>query len=246
MENISNENKLILGDCLLEMKNIPNETVSLVVTDPPYNISGPNKMTKKGNEFTVADFGEWDKFEKNEFIEWMVKVFAELYRVCKDGAAVYMFADKALISHIWDLGEAAGFKGKNVLVWKKSNPVPQFRKQNYLSATEFFVFFAKGVHKMNFLDQKEMHNMVEHPICSGHERSSHPTQKPLKVIEKYVFISSNEGDVVLDCFMGSGTTGVACVRLNRKFIGIEKDLTYFNIAKDRINNTQIIPNTIEG
>ena len=129
---------------------------------------------------------------------------------------------------------------RTIFVWHKTNPVPSFRKVNYLSSCEFLYIGSKGQKgwTFNFKQQKEMHNFYETPNKSSYGVTKHPTEKPVNLIEHLLEIHSNPKDTVLDCFMGSGTTGIGCIELGRNFIGIEKDDDYYKIAKDRIKEVQ--------
>ena len=127
-------------------------------------------------------------------------------------------------------------------VWHKSNPVPKFRKAGFLNSCELIVCMWNRGHTWNFGKQNEMHNFFETSICMRPERlknPKHPTQKPIKLLEHLINIASNKGDIILDPFMGVGSTGVASLQLDRKFIGIEIDKTYFDAAKIRIENIHI-------
>jgi len=133
-----------------------------------------------------------------------------------------------------ECAEMEKFKQPRLCEFVKTNPVPINSQLNYLSnAKEYFATFVKKS-KPTF-NSKYNKGIFEYPICSGNERTKHPTQKPLKLMEELVNIHTNQKDLILDPFMGSGTTGVACKNLNRNFIGIEVDKNYFTIAKDRIN-----------
>ena len=132
-----------------------------------------------------------------------------------------------------------GFKQFRLCCWHKTNPVPVNSKLNYLSnSTEYFVTAVKGGCPTFHSEYDK--GIYETPICSGRERTEHPTQKPLALISQLIEKHSNKGDIVLDPFMGSGTIGVACKNLDRNFIGIEKDENYFNIAKQRIEGTHML------
>ena len=136
------------------------------------------------------------------------------------------------------------------MVWHKTNPVPNIRKSSFLNSCELIVCLWNKGHTWNFTKQNEMHNFIESPICMGTERlknPKHPTQKPVKILKHIIKIASNPNDVVLDMFMGVGSTGVAAKMLDRRFIGIEIDEEYFNAAKKRIYNTKSeISNSIRG
>lgn len=235
--------KLICGDCLKEMKKIPDESIDLTVTDPPYNISNyGNSLTKKGEKIVRADFGEWDKWDSQEkYFDWCVGMVRELDRVTKPKGSAYIFWDNHYQGHITYLIEKnTAFQQKCPIVLRKVNPIPHVRKTNFRSSFEMLTLYVKDENKkpktFNFLSQKEMCNVMDYAI--GTKATSHPTEKPLSVISKFVMISSNKGDLVFDPFMGSGTTGCACKEFNRRFIGIEIDKKYFEVAEKRIADTQ--------
>ena len=124
------------------------------------------------------------------------------------------------------------------MVWHKTNPAPKIRRAGFLNSCELIVCMWNKNHTWNFSKQNEMHNFIETPICMGRERlkePNHPTQKPVKVLEQCIKLASKTGDVVFDPFMGVGSTGVAALNLNRKFIGVEIDKEYFKAAKKRLN-----------
>lgn len=238
MLDLSKNINLFNGDCLEVMKGIPDGSVDLILTDPPYNISrdscflrGKNPA-KKGDVFLIKhDFGEWDRKPLD-----LNSLFNEFNRVLKRGGTLLIFYDIWKLQDLKAAAENFKFKQPRVCCWVKNNPVPLNSDKNYLSnACEYFVTFVKlgkGV-----FNSKYDNGLYKYPICHGKERTEHPTQKPLTLISELLLKHSNKNDVILDMFMGSGTTGVACKNLNRKFIGVELDETYFNIAKERIENT---------
>jgi len=244
------ENKIILGDCIEELKRIPSESIDLVITDPPYFISqAGGKISRnyqhykwKRNSDILLDFGEWDR-EWNgieEYIGWTEEWFKEVVRVMKKGAWIYIFFDKQKIG-IFDLILAPkyGIKSRTVFVWIKSNPTPSFRKVNWVSATEFIWVGSKGDSKLkNFKLQKEMNNYFIHPNGSSYKETNHPTEKPIRIIQHFIECSSNDGDLVLDCFAGSGSVGVACILSGRKYLLIEKNKEYFEMMMERIRKYQ--------
>lgn len=238
MLDLSKNINLFQGDCLEVMKGIPDGSVDLILTDPPYNISrdscflrGKNPA-KKGDVFLIKhDFGEWDRKPLDLNI-----LFNEFNRILKRGGTLLIFYDIWKLQDLKTAAENFKFKQPRVCCWVKNNPVPLNSDKNYLSnACEYFVTFVKlgkGV-----FNSKYDNGLYKYPICHGKERTEHPTQKPLTLISELLLKHSNKNDVILDMFMGSGTTGVACKNLNRKFCGIELDETYFKIAKERIENT---------
>ena len=177
-----------------------------------------------------TDFGEWDKKEIDFFT-----AFKEFYRVLKPSGTLICFFDIWKMQYLKQIAEENKFKQLRLIRWDKTNPVPVNSKLNYLSnATEYALTCVKGG-KPTFHSEYNP-GIFKYPICSGKERTEHPTQKPVSLMRDLLDIHTNEGDTVLDAFMGSGSTGIACKNLNRNFIGIELDEKYFNIAKDRIEN----------
>lgn len=230
--------KLINGDCLEEMKNIQDKSIDLVLTDPPYMISRETNFSKGGgNEAKYGslsmDFGEWDKGRGVDMKEF----FREAYRVLTKGGTFIMFYDIFKMESIRNIAESTGFKQPRIGFWNKTNAVPVNARINYLSnAREYFICFCKG--KKGVFHSYYDKGIYDYPIVSGKERI-HPTQKPVALMRDLILTHSNDGTVILDPFMGSGTTGVACVNTNRYFIGIELNEEYFKIAEKRINDVII-------
>jgi len=237
--------ELYLGNCLEKLKELPDECVDCVLTDPPYNISQDGKQINRTNlKFGVykrdtsikLDFGEWDKMPEDEYLSFTEQWFAEVTRIMKEKAWIYIFFDKQRTGYFdLFLAKKYSIKPKAIIVWCKTNPTPRFRKANWTSATEFIWAGVKGKAGLkNFGRQNEMRSYFLYPNKSSYGETSHPTEKPIALCEYLIKPSTFEGDVVLDPFMGSGTTGIACMKLDRNFIGIEKDRGYFEIAKARI------------
>lgn len=241
-------NKVILGDCMEVMKKIPDESIDLIITDPPYNISTNLKIDrsrwgKKQKRKAVInfDYGEWDKMSEDDFEKFTLKWYAECKRVLKKGGSIYIFFTKELIS-LFHLHWSGLIKTKNIISWIKSNPLPAFNRTNYRSAVEFIYFGQKEGAKavFNFGQQKDMKNWFEYPLVQGKERTKHPTQKPLGLIQKFIKVSSNQDNIILDPFLGSGTTAVAAQQLGRNFIGIEINSEYCEIAKQRLRQQVLL------
>lgn len=208
------------------------------MTDPPYNVSQKNNIKYK-NFNVVKNFGDWD------FGFDPIPVLKELKRVLKPNGQIYIFCATKQIPLYISVFEKDWFF-RNLLVWNKTNPAPRMSKTNFLFANEYIVYAINEKVKpssatFNFSRQNEMHNIFITSALQGKERlkdengkTAHPTQKPLSVLKKLIEISSNKGDIVLDCFMGVGSTAVACKELRRNWVGCELDEKYCGIIKERL------------
>ena len=228
---------LINDDCFNALKNIPDNSVDLILTDPPYNIAPYSTGNIKF---------DWRSDINNDLAEWDLEplkpeyLINEFKRILKPKGNIFIFCSYNIIGEYHKVFDPE-FDTFQFMVWHKTNPVPNFRKSSFLNSCELIVSCWNKGHTWNFTTQKEMHNFVESGICMGSERikdkngkNLHPTQKPLAVLEKIIKIASNEGDVVLDCFNGVGSTGEAALKLKRKYIGIELEKEYFEATKKRL------------
>lgn len=229
--------KIILKNenCFDFLKTLKDNSIDLVLIDPPYEVSRDTNFAsgeKKGTDvdrFRVSmDFGDWDKN-----FTGLNEVCKEAYRVLRKGGTMICFYDLWKITDLKNHLEDAKFKQLRFIEWIKTNPVPINSKINYLTnAREIAVAAVKGG-KPTF--NSEYDNGVYHyPICHDKGRF-HPTQKPLDLISELIKKHSNEGDTVLDCFSGSGTTAVACMDTNRKFVGCEIAEEYYRKSLERLN-----------
>ena len=223
--------ELILGDCLEKMKDIPDGSIDLVLTDPPYNISRDNNFHTIGRQ--GIDFGEWDKGVD------ILSYIAEIPRVLKKDGSVIIFNDWKNLGVISVECEKVGLITKDMIRWIKTNPMPRNMDRRYITDYECMVWFTNKRAKWVFNRQSATYDRPEYKgsLTPKSEKVDHTTQKPIYLMEELLKTHSNENDVVLDPFMGSGTCGVASKNLNRNFIGIEKDEAYFEIAKQRIETT---------
>ena len=216
--------KLFNGDAIEMMKtHIQDESVDLVLTDPPYNISKANGFASMGR--AGIDFGEWDKDAD------LFSYIDEVARILKPTGSFIVFNAWRNLGDIANYAERQGMIAKDVFRLEKTNPMPRNRDRRYITDYEFAIWFTNGG-KWTF---NRRHPSYERPKYVGAiESGLHPTQKNLGLMEHLVLIHSNPDDVIVDCFAGSGTTGVAALRHNRKFIGIERNLDYYNIMCKRI------------
>lgn len=216
------------GDCLELMKYIPDGSVDLVLTDPPYNIARKNNFHTMGR--AGIDFGEWDKgFDQLAWLEYIPRLLH------KDGSVV-IFNDWKNIGEIAKRLESLGLTIKDMLRWEKSNPMPRNRERRYITDFECAIWLTQKGAKWQFhrLNDSYQRPAFKYPVVAGTSKV-HPTQKPVKLMEEIIKIHSAPGNLVFDPFCGSGSTGVACVNTGRRFIGMELDQGYFDIAQKRIN-----------
>ena len=211
--------KLYNGDCLEIMKDIKDKSIDLIVTDPPYLIDYQSNYRKN----------KYKKIKNDIKAEELISnYFKECYRILKDNTAMYSFCSWHNIDFFKREFEKY-FKLKNIIVWNKNNTSMGDLKGSYAPKYEFILFGHKG---------RKLINGFRYPDVLEAKRTGnklHPTQKPIDLLEIFIKTSSNEGDTVFDGFMGSNSTGIASIKNNRKFIGIELDSNYYNIAKQRID-----------
>lgn len=225
-------NKLVKGDCVEYLNELIERKIKVdaLITDPPYNISRETNFKWGLKNRQGMDFGEWDKNFDNTF--WIPLAS----RVLKDNANVIIFNCWENLGRIKQICEENNIRIKRCLVLNKSNPAPFNRDRMFVNDVEFALW---GVYNSKRKPAGWTFNRklpLEKCVIDTTVQSSkfHPTMKDIKVISKLVELLTNPEDIVLDPFMGSGTTGLACKDLNRRFIGIEIDDKYFNIAKKRI------------
>lgn len=215
-------------DCVEGMKQIPDDSIDLILTDPPYGISRDLNCKNQRLGTTAKlnfNFGEWDKFNK----EWFGVA------VKKTKGWIITFCAKKDIGFYWDILEKNDFKAIDVLVWQKPDPVPLNAKTKFLNAWESAVIAKKAGATFN---GKCKHNILKYQAPKGKNRI-HPTQKPEELLKELILLTTKKDDLVLDPFIGSGTTAVASLNTGRKYIGFEIDKGYYQKAQTRVQNVQI-------
>lgn len=225
-----NRFKVFNGDALEKLDKMIDGgfTVDCVITDPPYNIARDNNFQTIGR--AGIDFGEWDKgFDQFEWLNRLPKILN------KNGSVV-IFNDWKNVGEIAKYCETIGLEIKDLLRWEKTNPMPRNRDRRYITDYECAIWLVKKGAKWTFNRLSETYQRPKfiYGLVGGKDKV-HPTQKPVKLMEELLLIHSNEDDIILDCFMGSGSTGVACMNTNRKFIGVELDESYYGVAEKRIS-----------
>ena len=222
MENI----KLYCDDCLNIMKQIENESIDLIVTDPPYLIKyKTNRRKNKDHDFCSQILND-----DNE--QLIIDYIRECYRILKNNTAMYMFCNCDKVDFFKQELENAGFKIKNMIIWVKNNWTAGDLKAQFGKQYEIIFLVNKGRKCFN---GKRITDVWMFDKISG-KKQLHQNQKPVDLLKQCILKHSDENDIIFDGFMGSGSTGVACIETNRKFIGVELDKKYFEIAKERIEN----------
>lgn len=235
---------LILGDVFDTLSKIKKESIDMVFSDPPYFLSNDG-ISCQGGKMVSVNKGDWDKAdsleEKHEFNRKWIR---ECKRVLKPNGTIWI---SGTLHNIYSIGmalEQEGFKIMNNITWKKTNPPPNLSCKYFTHSTETVLWAKKedGKHYFNYELMKELNGGKQHKDVwegsltkpSEKTEGKHPTQKPLYLLEKIVLASTKEGDLVLDPFCGSSTTGVACKKLNREYIGIDNNKEFINLSKKRL------------
>ena len=216
--------KLYCDDCLNIMKQIDNESIDLIVTDPPYLIK--YKTNRRKNKY--HDFCSEILNDDNE--QLIIDYIRECYRILKNNTAMYMFCNCDKVDFFKQELENAGFKIKNMIIWVKNNWTAGDLKAQFGKQYEIIFLVNKG---RKYFNGKRITDVWMFDRISG-KKQLHQNQKPVDLLKQCILKHSDENDIIFDGFMGSGSTGVACIETGRKFIGVELDKKYFEIAKERI------------
>ena len=217
------------------IKRIPDNSVDFILTDPPYNLGkhSTGNIHLPGRTAMNNDIASWDLIDFNPE-EWA----DEFIRILKPTGNLFIFTSYNQIGRWYNCLDHK-FDTTNFMIWHKTNPAPKIFKAGFLNSCEMIFTCWNKKHTWNFSSQSEMHNFIESAICMRPERLSnpkHPAQKPVKILKRMIEIASNKGDIVFDPFMGVGSVGVACMELERRFIGVEINPSYCQAGKERIDN----------
>lgn len=243
--------RVLAGDCARAMKRLPDASVDLVFADPPYNLQLKGELFRPDNSRVDGVDAEWDQFQSfKSYDEFTRNWLKEARRVLKPDGAIWVIGSYHNLFRLGASLQDLGFWVLNDVIWRKSNPMPNFRGRRLTNAHETLIWAARSEsskYTFNYEAMKELNGGVQLrsdwliPICNGGERlrdengdKAHPTQKPEALLYRVLLASTRPGDVVLDPFMGSGTTGAVAKMLGRNFIGIERDAHYRKLARERI------------
>ena len=248
---------IIQGDCIEALAKLPDRSVDLVFADPPYNLQLGGDLLRPDNSKVDAVDDEWDHFASFADYDAFTKAWlGQCRRVLNDDGALWVIGSYHNIFRVGAAMQDLGFWILNDVIWRKSNPMPNFKGTRFSHAHETLIWAAKGRTQKRYTfnydamkmanDDLQMRSDWTLPLCTGDERLKdefghkvHPTQKPEALLHRVILASSKPGDVILDPFFGTGTTGAAAKRLGRRFIGLERDQGYIDAAKTRI--AEVIP-----
>ncbi len=251
--------QILVGDCIETLRGLPSESVDLVFADPPYNLQLENALSRPDQSLVDAVDNDWDKFasfaDYDRFThEWLGAV----RRVMKKNATLFVIGSYHNIFRVGATLQDHGFWILNDIVWRKANPMPNFRGRRFTNAHETLIWASRDAQAKAYTfnyealkagnDDCQVRSDWYFPICTGAERlkdadgrKTHPTQKPEALIARILLAASRPGDVVLDPFFGSGTTGAVAKRLGRSFIGLERETVYAEAARRRIDAVMPLP-----
>jgi len=248
------------GDCVAEMNRLPPASVDLIFADPPYNLQLEGRLTRPDQSVVDAVDDDWDKFADFTAYDNFTRAWLlACRRVLKPSGSLWAIGSYHNIFRVGAILQDLGYWILNDVVWRKSNPMPNFRGRRFTNAHETLIWASRDATKsytFNYEalkaanDDLQMRSDWLLPICTGNERLKgesgrklHPTQKPEALLHRVLLAASRPGDVVLDPFFGTGTTGAVAKRLGRHFIGIERDRSYIDAAAARIAAVEAAPDT---
>ncbi|WP_425442977.1 site-specific DNA-methyltransferase [Sphingomonas guangdongensis] len=242
--------RIIQGDCIAAMRALPAASVDLIFADPPYNLQLGGELSRPDGSHVDAVTDHWDKFDSLAAYDAFTRAWlAEAKRLLKPGGAIWVIGSYHNIFKVGAAIQDLGYWILNDIVWRKANPMPNFKGTRFTNAHETLIWASTGekakytfnYRSMKTLnDELQMRSDWEFPICGGAERLKkdghkvHPTQKPEALLYRILLACTKPGDVVLDPFFGTGTTGAVAKRLGRRWIGIEREGVYIAAAEERI------------
>lgn len=254
------ENSVLHGDCAALMKRLPAGHADMVFADPPYNLQLGGELTRPNNTRVDGVDDAWDHFDSPADYDTFTEAWLSSARhALKDNGSLWVIGTYHNIFRVGTILQDLGFWILNDVVWRKTNPMPNFRGRRFTNAHETLLWCAKDKtarYTFNYDAMKNLNDEIQMrsdwllPLCSGHERlrddagvKAHPTQKPEALLHRVVLASSNVGDLVLDPFFGSGTTGAVAKKLGRRYLGIDSNKRYVELARSRLRRVRRIAET---
>jgi len=250
-------NKIVQGDCIDAMNALPEKSVDVIFADPPYNMQLKDTLSRPDHSKVNGVDDAWDKFSSfSAYDEFTYRWLTAARRLLKDTGTIWVIGSYHNIFRVGTALQNLDYWVLNDVIWRKSNPMPNFRGTRFTNAHETLIWAAKSADKGGYTfnynamkamnDDTQMRSDWTLPICSGKERlkvgdkKAHATQKPESLLYRVLMSSTNPGDVILDPFFGTGTTGAVAKRLGRNFIGIERETDYIKLAHKRIADIEQI------
>ena len=244
-------NQILQGECVEMMRTLPDACIDLVFADPPYNLQLGGDLHRPDNSKVSAVDADWDQIgDHDDYDLFSCAWMEEARRILKPNGAIWVMGAYHNIFRLGTFLQDMGFWIMNDVIWRKTNPMPNFKGTRFTNAHETLIWAAKTKDArptFNYAAMKALNDGVQMrsdwvmPICSGSERikasdgkKAHPTQKPEALLHRVLLATTDPGDIVLDPFFGTGTTGAAAKRLGRKFIGIEREDEYVKVATERL------------
>ncbi len=254
-------NTIINDDCIKAMNQMEENSVDLIFADPPYNLQLGDALTRPDNTNVSGVYEEWDSFESLAAYDAYTRAWmTAARRVLKEDGAIWVIGSYHNIFRVGYILQDLGFWILNDIIWNKTNPMPNFKGTRFTNAHETLIWASKNPNSKYTFNYEAMKALNEDtqmrsdwqiPLCTGKERLKdddgnklHPTQKPESLLYRVIMASTNVGDVILDPFFGTGTTGAVAKKLGRNFIGIERDINYVKGAQARIDAVQPVDNTL--
>lgn len=248
-------NQIIEGDCIAAMNALPEASVDLIFADPPYNLQLKGDLHRPDNSQVDAVDDHWDQFSSFAVYDKFTRDWLKAaQRILKPNGAIWVIGSYHNIFRVGAAIQDAGFWILNDVIWRKSNPMPNFRGMRLTNAHETLIWASKSEgakYTFNYEALKALNEGTQMrsdwvlPLCTGHERlkdangdKAHPTQKPESLLHRVILGTTNEGDVILDPFFGTGTTGAVAKMLGRNFIGIEREASYREVAQKRLKSVR--------
>ena len=254
--------EILVGDCIAALARLPAESVDLVFADPPYNLQLEGALSRPDQSLVDAVDDDWDKFSSfSEYDRFTRDWLAGVKRVMKKNATLFVIGSYHNIFRVGTVLQDEGFWILNDIVWRKANPMPNFRGRRFTNAHETLIWASKSAESKAYTfnyealkagnDDCQVRSDWFFPICTGTERlkddagrKTHPTQKPEALLARILLSATKPGDVVLDPFFGSGTTGAVAKRFGRSFIGLEREEIYAEAARKRIDAVEPLPEAL--
>jgi len=249
--NKTRNNKILLGDCIEIMRDLPAGSVDAIFADPPYNLQLAGELHRPNNTRVDGVDEDWDRFDSFTAYDAFTRDWLSAARhVLKDDGTIWVIGSYHNIYRVGAILQDLGFWTLNDIVWVKTNPMPNFRGRRFTNAHETMLWCAKSQdsrYTFNYEAMKALNDDLQMrsdwtlPLCTGNERikgddgaKAHPTQKPETLLYRAILASTDPGDLILDPFFGTGTTGAVAKKLGRRFLGIEREKRYVEVAQKRI------------